>query len=133
MWPMFLSRRRVAPVRAFRRACFVVALEFYALRVTNALIPIASRISCSRDIATVWYSVSSYRLTTCLLYTQPASQLSLRDSFAMRIFATNRQSHGAQLDPTHRFLALTNTSIPAASRIGTAVSVTNMINDKLLG
>ncbi len=33
--------------------------KIYALKVTSALMPIASRISCSRDIATVWYSVSS--------------------------------------------------------------------------
>jgi hypothetical protein len=31
----------------------------YALSVTKALIPIASRISCNRAIDTVWYSVSS--------------------------------------------------------------------------
>jgi hypothetical protein len=41
--------------------------EIYALKVTSALMPMASRISCSRAIATVWYSVSSYRLMTCLL------------------------------------------------------------------
>ena len=41
--------------------------DVYVLRVTSALMPMASRISCSRAIATVWYSVSSYRLITCLL------------------------------------------------------------------
>jgi len=70
------SRRRrlpvfCDPVRPFslvdQRLCFLPPLdsrspvipESYALRVINALMPIASRISCSRDIATVWYSVSS--------------------------------------------------------------------------
>ncbi len=48
--------------RASRRSVSslgVRSLTRYALKVTTALMPIASRISCSRAMETVWYSVSS--------------------------------------------------------------------------
>jgi len=41
--------------------------------------PMASRISCNRAIATVWYSVSSYRLMTYLL-TPSLRASSVRDT-----------------------------------------------------
>ena len=61
----------------------------HPLRVTNALMPMASKISCSRAIAKVWYSVSSYRLMTCLLTPSLRASSVWDTPFAIRIFAIN--------------------------------------------